>query len=317
LAQPRPTEGRIEADQNPRYWDIATLLRVPREDDLANVDIGLFGIPIDCTGFRVGTREGPAAIREASRNIRRFNPTTGICPFDLARIYDLGDAPVNPFTLEGSVDLATEYVTNVRKNGVRPLAVGGDHTIALPMLRGTYDGEPLGMIQFDSHADVYSDHYGVKIMNGTFIVRAHEEGIIDPERIIQIGMHGTLNEKWDWQHGLDIGTTVVTMDRFEELGRAALIDLVKEVVGSGPVYLTFDVDGLDPVVAPGTSAREPGGLFMRDVQMILRGLDGVNIVGADVNEVNPLLDPSGITANAAANVVFEIACLMAADIAGV
>jgi guanidinopropionase len=312
VAQALPTQDRIDMPTAPRFWEIGTLLRAPRKHDVTDVDIGLFGVPIDFSGYRAGVREGPAAVREASRMIRRFSQT-GISPFDLARIYDLGDAPTNPYDLVRSVDMATEYVANLRENGVRPLAVGGGHVITLPMLRGVYDGTPLGLIHFDAHADVYQDIYGAKINNGTMLVRAHEEKIIDPKRVIQVGLNGTMNTKCDWQYGLDNGFTVVSLDRYEEMGRAAVIDLIKEVVGTGPTYLTFDIDVLDPSVAPGTSGREPGGLFMRDAQMMLRSLGGINVVGGDVNEVLPALDPSGITALAAANLLFEIACIMVSD----
>jgi guanidinopropionase len=296
----------------PRYADVATFMRIPRIDELEDVDIGIFGIPLDAATYRGGTREGPAAIREASRGIRRVNPRSGISPFDVANVADLGDAPVNVLDYPGSLASARDFVAKVRAAGVRPVGVGGDHSATLPMLRGLYDGTPVGVLQFDSHADIQDTFFGTKDNHASVMRRAHEEKIIDPSRVVQLGLRGTRFGDDDIQYGLDAGYTVITYDDYEEAGRAATIERIREVLGDGPSYITYDIDGLDPTEAPGTAAREPGGLSMRDSQVILRSLTGLNVVGGDVCEVAPSLDPSGITAMNASNLLFEIVCLIAA-----
>lgn len=299
----------------PRYADVATFMRLPRIDDLEDVDIGIFGIPLDTATYRGGTREGPAAIREASRGIRRVNPQSGISPFDLANVADLGDVPVNILDTPGSLALARDFAARVRAAGVRPVGVGGDHSATLPMLRGVFDGTPTGVLQFDSHADIQDEFFGTKDNHASVMRRAHEEGIIDPLRVVQLGLRGTRFGDDDVQYGIDAGFTAITYDKYEELGRTATIERIRDVLGDGPVYITYDIDGLDPTEAPGTPAREPGGLSMRDSQVILRSLTGLNVIGGDVCEVAPSLDPTGITAMNASNLLFEIVCLIAASVA--
>jgi guanidinopropionase len=287
-------------------------MRAPRTDDLSRVDIGAFGVPFDTATFRSGTREGPAAVREASRAIRRVNPTTGVSPFDAANVADLGDVAVNNLDFAGSLERAEAFVAGLREAEVAPVAVGGDHVVTLPMLRGLSAGTPLGVIQFDSHADIQDEFFGTRENHATMMRRAHEEGLIDPARVVQVGLRGTRYGDGDVRYGIDAGFTVIDYDEYEGMGRTAAVDRIRRVVGDGPVYVTYDVDGLDPTEAPGTAAREPGGLSMRDSQVILRSLTGLDVVGGDVCEVAPALDPSGITALNAANLVFEIVCLVAA-----
>jgi guanidinopropionase len=305
---------RLNPITTPRFTDVATLLRVPRTDRFEDVDIALLGVPIDTgASFRTGMREGPGAVREASRVIRRVNPGTGVSPFDLARIGDVGDTPTNPYNHDESLDAATEMVRRIRAAGARPAGVGGDHVVTYPLIRGCHDGTPLAVLQFDSHADVIDEWYGSRVNHGTIMRRAVEEGIVEPSKVVQVGLRGTQNSRFDWTWGADTGFTVITYDEFEEIGRAETIRRIREVIGGHPVYITYDIDGLDPVHAPGTSGREPGGLSMRDSQVILRSLHGLNIVGVDVNEVLPMLDPTGITALNAANLLFEMVCLMVSD----
>jgi guanidinopropionase len=297
----------------PRYADVATFMRVPRTDDLDGVDIGVFGVPSDSATFRGGTREGPAAIREASRAIRRVNPSTGVSPFDLANVADLGDAPVNVLDIPGSIAATEQFVRRLREHGVAPMAVGGDHSAALPVLRGLSEGSrQLGVLQFDSHADVQDEFFGQKDTHASLMRRAVEEELVDPHRVVQLGLRGTRFGDEDVQFGIDAGFTVITYDDYEEMGRAAAIERIREVLGDQPAYITYDVDGLDPSHAPGTAAREPGGLSMRDSQVILRSLSGLDVRGGDVCEVAPSLDPTGLTATNAANLLFEIVCLLAA-----
>lgn len=307
----RPVLQPLDSSVVPRYADVATFMRVPRTDDLDVVDIGIFGVPLDSATYRGGTREGPAAIREASRAIRRVHPTTGVSPFDLANVADLGDAPVNVLDYAGSLAATQEFVAQLRAAGVAPVGVGGDHSATLPILRALGDGTPLGVLQFDSHADIQDEFFGLRDNHASVMRRATEEGVVDPARVVQLGLRGTRFGDDDIQYGIDAGFTAITFDEYEEMGRAAAIHRIREVLGDGPVYVTYDIDGLDPTEAPGTPAREPGGLSMRDSQVILRELTGLAVVGGDVCEVAPSLDPSGLTATNAANLLFEITCLAA------
>jgi guanidinopropionase len=307
----RPDLQPLDSSVIPRDADVATFMRLPRVSDLTHVDVGIFGVALDAATYRGGTRQGPGAVREASRAIRRVNPRTAVSPFDLANVADIGDVPVNVLDYPGSLALVRDYVANLRKEGVVPVAVGGDHSTTLPVIRGLYDGEPLGVIQFDAHADVQDVFFGTKDNHASVMRRATEEGVIDPSRVVQIGLRGTRFGDGDVQWGIDQGFTAITYDDYEEMGRQAVIERTREVLGDGPVYITYDIDGLDPTEAAGTPAREPGGLSMRDSQVMLRSFDGLNVVGGDVCEVAPALDPTGLTQLNAANLLFEIVCLIA------
>jgi guanidinopropionase len=304
----RPTDGF----DVPRFSDVATFMRLPRVTTLEHVDVGLFGVPLDLgSGFRMGSREGPAAVREASRTARVENPTSGVRPFDLVNAADVGDAPVHPMKLDASVESIQRFVENLHEHDVWPLAIGGDHTITLPILRALGKARPLGLLHFDAHLDSWDVLYDTTVNNGTFVRRSLEEGLIDPTRVVQIGQRvWSGGEGNDLEFAHNAGFTVITYDRFEEMGRAAVIDETRRVLGDEPVYITYDIDALDPSEAPGCAGRAPGGLSVRDSQMILRGLTGLNVIGGDVNEVSPWLDPAGITQVAAACLAFEILCLM-------
>ncbi len=307
----------LNAAEIPRFAEIATFMRTPRVSDPAAVDIALVGVPFDLgTNFRTGARQGPAQIREMSRIIRRVNASSRIAPFRLCNVADMGDAPVNPFDLLGSIDSIAAYFSALTDHGVAPIAAGGDHTITLPILRGMFRGEPFGLVHFDAHADTLDTLLGSKINHATPFRRVVEEGIVDPKRVIQIGLRGTRFGDDDIQYGYDVGMRIVTMDDFEELGRKAVIEEARRVAGAGPTYITFDIDGLDPVYCIGTGVPEPGGLSMRDSQVIIRGLQGLHLVGGDVCEVLPAADPSGHTALNAANLMFEMLCVIADSRAG-
>ncbi len=307
----RPDLQPLDSSVVPRYADVATFMRLPRLDDLEAVDIGVFGVPLDMATFRGGTREGPAAIREASRAIRRVNPSSGSSPFDRRNVADLGDAPVNVLDQAGSLADITEFVANLREHGIAPMGVGGDHAATLAILRGMRAERPFGLLQFDAHADIQDVFFGTKDNHATVMRRAHEEGIVDPQRVVQLGLRGTRFGEDDIRYGADAGFSLLTYDDYERMGRAAAIESIRRTLGDGPFYVTFDLDGLDPSQAPGTPAREPGGLSMRDAQVILRSLAGLRVIGGDVCECAPALDPSGLTATNAANLLFEIVCLLA------
>ena len=306
----------LDSSRVPRYAEIATFLRAPRLDDLGAIDIGLCGVPFDlAVSFRGGARQGPDAIRQASRLVRRVNPSSGIDPFADVQVADVGDVITGPLDLLGGLDQIAEHFAMLREHSVVPLSVGGDHSITLPILRGLHRGEPVGLIQFDAHTDLYDSFFGDRYNHATPFRRAIEEGLIDPQRMIQIGLRATHESAPDREYGRAVGVRMVTYDEYDELGRAAVIDEIWRVVGAGSVYVTFDIDGLDPTAAPGTGVPEPGGLSMRDAQVLLRALAGMEIIGADVVEVSPTLDPSGMTALNGAHVMSELLASMVVGLA--
>ncbi len=306
----------LDSGAVPRFMEVATFMRTPSVKVLDGIDIGLAGVPFDLgTTFRTGARQGPAQIREMSRFIRQVNPSTRVNPFDLCRVADVGDALGNPLDLMGSVDSITEFFAGRREQGVAPVAAGGDHTVTLPILRGLVTNDPVGLIHFDAHADTLDELLGTRINHATPFRRAVEEGILDPKRVVQVGLRGTRYGDDDIQYGYDTGMRIITMDDFDDMGRQAVIAAIRETVGDGPAFLTFDIDGLDPTCAPGTGVPEPGGLTMRDAQVVIRGLQGLDLIGGDVCEVVPALDPQGMTALNAANLMFEILCVLAEAVA--
>lgn len=302
----------IDSAVTPRFADIATFMRTPRVTSLDDVDIALVGVPFDMGSTnRAGPRHGPAQIRDMSRLIRQVNPSTLIAPFDVCNVGDYGDAPVNPMDAESSIETITQFYQEIAAAGVRPVTAGGDHTVVLPIIRGIVDpSDPIAVVHFDAHADTLDELLGSRINHATPFRRALEEGLIDPSKVIQIGLRGTRYSEDDIQYGYDKGFRIVTMDDFDDMGRAGVIEAMLETVGSSRTYVTFDIDGLDPVYCIGTGAPEPGGLSMRDAQVILRALStsSADIIGGDVCEVAPPLDPTGHTALNGANLMFEILC---------
>lgn len=296
----------------PRFSAIATFMRTPAVEISPALDVALVGVPFDLgTTFRAGSRHGPAQIREMSRLIRQVNPTNGIAPFRICNVGDVGDAPVNPLDLMGSINSITAFFERIHDAGAAPISAGGDHTVTYPILRGIVKGDPIGLVHFDAHADTLDELLGNRVNHATPFRRAVEENLIDPKRVVQIGLRGTRYGDDDIRYGQDVGMRVITMDDYEAMGRAKVIDEIRRVIGDRPAYVTFDIDGLDPVYAIGTGVPEPGGLTMRDSQVIIRSLAGLNIVGGDVCEVSPPLDPTGHTALNAANLMFEILCVTA------
>jgi guanidinopropionase len=287
-------------------------MRTRRHDIHDEVDIGLVGVPFDLgLNHRTGARHGPAGVREGSRVIRRVHPASGIKPFEICNVADLGDTPINPMSKDISIDQIQAFFADMHRHNIKPIACGGDHTIPLPILRAIASDAPVGILHFDAHADTLDTLCGDKVNHATFMRRAYEEKLLDPKRVIQIGMRGSRFGDDDIQYGYDVGYTIVTMDEYEEMGRAELIKLVDKVLGDGPVYVSLDIDGLDPAFLPGTGVPEIGGITPRDAQVILRSLQGREIVGADISEVSPLHDPTGITCITVANLLFEILCVMA------
>lgn len=305
----RPLDSRAV----PRFAQHATLFRAPIVTDTAGLDIALVGVPYDLgSSNRNGARLGPGQIREMSRLIRPINASTGINPFQLCNVADVGDAPVNPLDSLASIESIAAFVRNLTDQGISTVACGGDHTVSLPVLRGMVTpGKPVGLVHFDAHTDTSDLLWGTRYNNGTAFRRAVEEGLVDPKRTIQIGIRANLFKSNDMDFTHASGIRVITMDEFDEIGRKGVIAEVTKTIGDAPTYVTFDIDGLDPVYCQGTGSPEPGGLSMRDAQVILRGLRGCDVIGGDVCEVSPPLDSAGITAVHGANLMFEILCLTA------
>ncbi len=307
-----------EAMLAPRYAEIATFMRAPRVRDPRELDIALIGVPFDGgVTNRPGARHGPREIRNMSSLMRAIHHVTKVNPYDLCRIGDLGDVAFSRiYELESCLDDIAEFYTRVHAAGAAPLSAGGDHAITLPIFRAIADKErPLGMVHIDAHTDTWDEFLGSKYMHGTPFRRAVEEGLLDPKRTIQIGIRGAQNSDEGWTFSLESGMRVVFMEEFTKLGVEAVIAEARRVVGDGATYISFDVDGLDPVYAPGTGTPEVGGLTTIEAQVLLRGLRGLDLVGGDVVEVAPPFDPSGNTALVGATMMYEILCLLAEAVA--
>jgi guanidinopropionase len=306
-----------EAMLAPRYAEVATFMRAPLVHDPADVDIALIGVPFDGgVTNRPGARHGPREIRNMSSLMRSIHHVTKVNPYDLCRIGDLGDvAFARVYELERCLDDIAAFYARVHAAGAAPLSAGGDHAITLPIYRAIAAQRPVGMVHIDAHTDTWDEFLGSKYMHGTPFRRAVEEGLLDPERTIQIGIRGAQNSDEGWTFSLESGMRVVFMEEFTKLGVDAVIAEARRVVGAGPTYVSFDVDGLDPVYAPGTGTPEVGGLTTIEAQALLRGLRGLDLVGGDVVEVAPPFDPSGNTALVGATMMYEILCLLAEAVA--
>jgi guanidinopropionase len=281
------------------------------------VDIGLIGVPWDGgTTNRAGARHGPRQIRDMSTMVRNVHHVSRIKPFDLCRCADLGDVPVNPIDLEDTLGRVEKFYAKVHAAGVVPLTAGGDHLITLPIMRALAKERPLGMVHFDAHTDTWDRYFGDHFYtHGTPFRRAIEEGLLDPKRTVQIGIRGALYGEADNDWGDKQGIRVITIDEFYEMGVDNVIAEARRIVGDGATYISFDVDGLDPVYAPGTGTPEIGGFTTFEAQRMLRGLQGLDLVGGDVVEVAPPFDPSGNTAIVGATMMFEILCVLADAVA--
>lgn len=302
----------------PRFAGPATFMRLPQATDPRGVDIALIGVPWDGgTTNRAGARHGPREIRNHSTLMRRIHPVSRLAPYELCQIADLGDVPINPIDLMDSIARIERFYDEVVAAGAIPLSAGGDHLMTLPILRALGRKRPVGMIHFDAHCDTADTYFGGhKYTHGTPFRRAVEEGVLDPKRTIQIGIRGSLYERDDWQFSYDSGMRVVPIEEYFKLGFEKVIKEARRVAGDGATYISFDVDGLDPVYAPGTGTPEIGGYSTFDAQQMVRGLQGLHLVGGDVVEVSPPFDPNGITAIVGATMMFELLCVLADARAG-
>lgn len=308
------TPLNLDANGFPRFEGIRTFMRLPYQANPQPTDVVILGAPYDTSAtYRTGARFGPEAIRRVSSLLRPANVYHRVRPMDVLQVVDGGDVMVIPGNTERSHRQITEHLSAWIEQGAIPITLGGDHSIALPELRAIAKQHgPVAMIHFDAHGDTWDEYWGEKYTHGTPFRRAVEEGLVDPSKSTQIGMRGTVYHPNDIQEGRDLGFEVITMDQVRELGIEETMRIARERAGTDKVYVTFDIDCLDPAYAPGTGTPEIGGFTTHEAQELVHRLKGLNFVGFDVVEVLPALDVSEITALAGATIAFEFLSLLAA-----
>lgn len=302
----------LGGNEMPRFGGPATMMRLPAQDSAEGLDAAFIGIPMDIgTSNRPGTRLGPRQIRDESRMLRPYNMATGAAPFDHLQVADIGDVPINTFDLKKSVSIIEKHYNDVLAHGTIPLTLGGDHTLTWPILRAIKARHgPVALIHVDAHADINDEMFGEKVAHGCPFRRAWEDGCLQSDKVFQIGLRGTGYGPDDFDWGRDKGWRVV---QAEECWHRSLVPLMAEIrtaIGDAPVYLSYDIDSLDPAFAPGTGTVEPGGLTIWQGLEIVRGCAGLNLVGCDLVEVSPPYDPSGNTALIGANLLYEMLCVL-------
>jgi agmatinase len=314
MTESEPPYRPLDAQLIPRFAGIRTFMRAPHTADLAGVDAAVYGIPFDtATSYRTGARFGPEAIRSASALLRPYNPALGVDVVETLSIVDYGDLPVSPGDTERTYGQVEEGLTPLVEAGVFPLALGGDHSVTLAELRVLARRHgPLALVQLDAHGDTWEEYFGQRFFHGTTFKRALEEGLLEPRASVQAGLRGSLYGAEDLESARELGFAVLSCDELRELGPAGYGELVRDRAGGRPVFLSFDIDVLDPAFAPGTGTPEVGGLSTAEALAFLRALRGIGLAGADVVEVSPPYDGSGQpTALAAANVAYELLSLRA------
>ena len=304
--------------QLPRFAGMATFMRLPHVPPgharFADVQLGLIGVPWDSgTTNRPGPRHGPRQVRDASTMIRAQHAVSRVRPFEALRCADLGDVGPNPTDIMDSMLRITAFYDDVLAAGIRPLTAGGDHLSTLPILRAIARDGPVGMVQFDSHTDLNDSYFGgTKFTHGTPFRRAMEEGLLDPRRFVQVGIRGSMYDESDRDFAAANGIRLIPIEEFHARGVEDVMAEVREIVAAAPTYVTYDIDFVDPTFAPGTGTPEVGGPNSYQALQVVRELDGVNIVGADMVEVSPPFDTLGGTAFLGASIMFELLCVMAA-----
>jgi agmatinase len=309
-AEPR---GPVDASVVPRFAGIATFARLPRLDEVERADVVVAGVPFDSgVSYRPGARFGPSHVREASRLLRPYNPAQDVFPFGAQQVADAGDIVANPFDISAAVAEIEAGARVLRKSADRLLIIGGDHTIALPLLREvTAAHGPVAVLHFDAHLDTWDTYFGAPTTHGTPFRRASEEGLIDLTASMHVGIRGPLYAKSDLEDDARLGFAIVTSEFVEDHGVTAAVERIRARVGDKPLYISIDIDVLDPAHAPGTGTPEAGGLTSRELLRMLRSLADLRIVGADVVEVSPAYDHAQLTAVAASHVVYELLSAMA------
>lgn len=303
----------------PRFAGVPTFMRLPHvtlmDARVKDVDIGVIGVPWDSgTTNRPGPRHGPRQLRDASTMIRAEHPVSGMRPFEAMNITDLGDVGPNPADIIDSMERITAFYNLVKDAGIIPMTAGGDHLTSLPVLRALAKEAPVGMVHFDSHTDLFHSYFGgTMYTHGTPFRRAVEEELLDPKRVIQIGIRGTQYDSEDLDFAKSVGIRVIKIEEFHDRGVADVMREAREIVGTDPTYLSYDIDFVDPTFAPGTGTPEVGGPNSYQALQVVRELDGLNLIGADLVEVSPPFDPSGGTAFLGVSIMFEILCQLSAS----
>jgi agmatinase len=307
-----PNIGPLDSSRIPRYAGFATFARLPRIDQVAHADVAVVGVPFDSgVSYRPGARFGPAAVREASRLLRPYHPELDVSPFAERQVVDAGDIAVNPFDIGEAIETLQQEAEALQANGTRLVTVGGDHTIALPLLRAAAKQHgPVALLHFDAHLDTWDTYFGEPYTHGTPFRRASEEGILDTSALSHVGTRGPLYGKRDLEEDRRLGFGIVTSGDVLRRGVAETVDALRQRIGDRPLYVSVDIDVLDPAHAPGTGTPEAGGLTSRELLEILRGLRDLNLVGADVVELAPAYDHAEITAIAASHVAYDLVSLL-------
>jgi agmatinase len=309
----RDPVGPVDASKIPRYAGLSTFARLRRREDVARMDVAVVGIPFDSgVSYRPGARFGPSHIRQSSRLLRPYNPALDVLPFGAHQVVDAGDLAVNPFDIGEAIAQIEAGARELTAGGARLLTLGGDHTIALPLLRVMHERHgPIAVLHFDAHLDTWDTYFGEPFTHGTPFRRASEEGLLDRDHCLHIGIRGPLYQTSDLPESADLGFATIHCTELEDLGVAGTIARMRERLGDRPVYVSVDIDVLDPAHAPGTGTPEAGGMTSRELLGVLRGLTGAQLVSADVVEVSPAYDHAEITGIAAAHVGFELLSVMA------
>lgn len=312
MSEPR---GPVDPLVVPRFAGPSTFARLPRLDEVERADVAVLGVPFDSgVTYRPGARFGPIAVRNASRLLRAYHPGLAVQPFAAQQVVDAGDVACNPFSIDEAIGQIERHATDLRDGVGRLVCVGGDHTIALPLLRSLREQRgPLALVHFDAHLDTWDTYFGAAYTHGTPFRRAWEEGLLLEDRSIHLAIRGPLFSAQDLVDDASFGFRIVTALEILSEGIDAVTGRIRERVGDAPVYVSIDIDALDPAFAPGTGTPEAGGMTSREMLGILRGLRGLDLAGADIVEVAPAYDHAEITAVAASHIAYELIALFAAD----
>jgi agmatinase len=311
--RPVPPRGPVDATRVPRFAGPPTFARLPRIDEVSDVDVAVVGVPFDGgVSYRPGARFGPAHVRASSRLLRPYNPAADVEPFATQQVVDAGDLAVNPFDIETAIREVEDGARSLLERAGRLVTIGGDHTIALPLLRAMAAKHgPVAVVHFDAHLDTWDTYFGAAYTHGTPFRRASEEDLLDRSACLHVGTRGPLYAGSDLADDTGLGFQVVGSVEMDDLGARGVVERIRDRVGDRPVYVSVDIDVLDPAFAPGTGTPEAGGLSSRELLAILRGFADLNLVGADVVEVAPAYDHAEITGIAAAHVVYELLSALA------
>ncbi|WP_410602042.1 agmatinase [Amycolatopsis sp. lyj-90] len=304
--------GPVDSSRVPRFAGFATFARLPRIDQVERADVAVVGVPFDAgVSYRPGARFGPSALREASRLLRPYHPELDVSPFAEKQVVDAGDIALNPFNIGEAIETLQQEAEALTAGGTRLVTVGGDHTIALPLLRAAAKKHgPVALLHFDAHLDTWDTYFGEPYTHGTPFRRASEEGLLDTEALSHVGTRGPLYGKRDLEEDRRLGFGIVTSGDVMRRGVAETVDALRQRIGGRPLYISVDIDVLDPAHAPGTGTPEAGGMTSRELLEILRGLRDCNLVGADVVELAPAYDHAEITAIAASHVAYDLVSLL-------